>query len=161
MNNLPMAALRVLSFAAATGRVGSVFLIGDRLMDWQMSKKAAESGAEAAAFALRLIDDLTPDVVVTEELETARHKGKHTLALIAAIAQMAESSDLIDVSVPREHRYPNKYVEADALVECYPELAPWKPAKRQFFDNEPHRTVLFEALALAENMIERPGELGS
>ena len=150
-----MAALRVLAFAAATGRVGSVFLIGDKLVDWNISNKAADSGVEAAAHAQALINDLMPDVVVTEEPETASHKGKHTLALIAAIARTAEHNHLIDVSVPREHRYPNKYVEADALVDQYPELAPWKPMKRRFYDNEPRNTVLFEALALADQMLAR------
>jgi hypothetical protein len=138
----------VLAFAAATGRVGSVFLVGDRLVDWNISNKAAESGVEAAGHAQALINDLMPDAVVTEEMETA-HKGKHTLALIAAIARTAEHNHVLDVSVPREHRYPNKYAEADALVEQYPELAPWKPMKRRFYDNEPRNTVLFEALALA------------
>ena len=147
-----MAALRVLAFAAAPGRVGSVFLVGDRLLDWQMSSKAAESGVEAAAFAQSLINDLMPDVVVTEELETAGHKGKRTLDLIAAIARTAEHNDLLDVSVPHGHHYPNKYAEADALAEQYPELYPWKPVKRRFYDNEPRNTVIFEALALALQM---------
>lgn len=144
-----MAALRILAFAAATGRVGSVFLVGDKLIDWQMSSKAAECGVEAANHAQVLINDLMPDVVVTEEPESARNKGKLTLDVIAAIARTAEHNHLLDVSVPREHRYPNKYAEADALVEQYPELAPWKPMKRRFYDNEPRNTVLFEALALA------------
>ena len=144
-----MAALKVLAFAAATGRVGSVFLIGDQLMDWNISNKAAESSRDAVVHAQSLITILGPDVVVTEEPESARHKGQHTLTLIAAIAQTAEDNHLLEVSVPREHRYPNKYAEADALVERYPELAPWKPVKRRFYDNEPRNTVLFEALALA------------
>ena len=149
MKLMSMVALRVLAFAAATGRVGSVFLVGDKLVDWHISDKAAESGIEAAGHAQALINDLTPDVIVTEEPETAKHKGKHTLSLIAAIARTAEHNDLIDVSVPRDHHFSNKYAEADALVEQYPELAPWKPKKRRFYDNEPRNTVLFEALALA------------
>lgn len=147
-----MATLRLLAFAAATGRVGSVFLVGDRLLDWQISDKAADSSMEAAAFAQSLINDLTPDVVVTEELEMAGHKGKRTLDLIAAIARTAEHNHLLDVSVPHGHRYPNKYAEADALAEQYPELLPWKPVKRRFYDNEPRNTVIFEALALALQM---------
>jgi hypothetical protein len=54
-----MATLRVLAFAAASGRVGSVLLVGDRLLDWQISDKAAESGMEAATYVQRLINDLT------------------------------------------------------------------------------------------------------
>ena len=150
-----MATLRILAFAAATGRVGSVLLIGDRLVDWHTSNKAAESGIKAAAHAQSRINNLMPDVVVTEELETARRKGKHTLAIIAAIARTAEHNDLLDVSVPHRHRYPNKYAEADALAEQFPELAPWKPMKRRFYDNEPRNTVLFEALSLANQMLAR------
>ena len=149
MKAMTMAALRVLAFAAATGRVGSVFLVGGKLVDWHISNKAAESGIEAAGHAQALINDLMPDVIVTEEQETAKHKGKHTLALIAAIARTAEHNHLLEVSLPRDHHFRNKYAEADALVEQYPELAPWKPMKRRFYDNEPRNTVLFEALALA------------
>ena len=146
---MKMTALRVLAFAAATGRVGSVFLVGDELVDWHISNKAADSGGDAAAHAQTLINDLRPDVVVTEELDSAKHKGKQALAVIAAITRTAEHNHLLDVSLPREHRYANKYAEADALAERFPELMPWKPMKRRFYDNEPRNTVLFEALALA------------
>lgn len=148
-----MAALRLLAVAAASGRVGSVFLIGDTLMDWQISKKAAQSSVDAAAFAQSLINEFSPDLVVTEELDTARHKGKHTLGLVSAIARTAEHNQVLDVAVPRQHRFPNKYAEAEALICRYPELAPWKPERRHFYDNEPHNTVIFEALALAQVML--------
>lgn len=144
-----MTPLRVLAFAAASGRVGSVFFVGDELIDWHISDKAARDETEAAAHAKSLILDLRPDVVVTEEPEGARKKGSRTLRLIAAISHTAQESHLLDVAVPRAHLYPNKYAEAEALVARYPELAPWQPQKRRFFDNEPRNTVLFEALALA------------
>ena len=147
-----MAAPRILAFAAATGRIGSVFLIGDRLIDWHISNKAAESGVEAAGHAQALINRFTPDVVVTEDLGAASHKGEHTLALLSAIARTAAHNELLDVALPRKHRFQNKYAEADVLVERYPELEPWKPSKRRFYDNEPRNTVLFEALALAMMM---------
>jgi hypothetical protein len=60
---------------------------------------------------------------------------------------------LLDVAVARECCYANKYVEADALAERYPDIAAWKPKKRRFFDNEPRNTVLFEALALADEVL--------
>lgn len=146
---------RVLAFAAATGRVGSVFLIGDRLVDWHISNKAAENNVEAAGHAQTLINRFVPDVVVTEDLEAASSKGEHTLSLLSAIARTAAHNGLLDVSVPRKHPYANKYAEVDALVEEYPELAPWKPAQRRFYDNEPRNTVLFEALSLALLMQEQ------
>jgi hypothetical protein len=150
-----MAKLRLIAFAAARGRIGSVVLAGDTLIDWRISDKAAESPEHAAAHAQRLFADFAPDVVVTEEVEMARHKSMHSRALITAIAEAAERNQLMAVSLPREHRFPNKYAEADALVERFPELAPWKPPKRRFYDNEPRNTVLFEALALADQLIAK------
>lgn len=149
-----MAALRVLAFAVASKRVGSVFLVGGRLVDWQISDKASQSNVEVAGHVQSLINDLQPDVVVTEEPETAYRKGEHSLELIAAIARTAQHNNLLDVSVPRPHTHPNKYAEADALVERFPELLPWKPTKRRFYDPEPRNTVLFEALALAATLSE-------
>lgn len=146
---------RVLAFAAATGRVGSVFMIGDRLVDWHISNKAAESNVEAAGHAQTLINYLRPDVVITEDLEAAESKGEHTLSLLSAIARTAAHNGLLDVSVPRKHGFANKYAESEALVEAYPELAPWKPPQRRFYDNEPRNTVLFEALSLALSMQEQ------
>lgn len=148
-----MATTRLLAIAVASGRVGSVFMIGDTLTYWQVSVKAAESPAEAAAHAQTLINGFWPDVIVTEEPNAVRHKGAETLALIAAMAQVAEDCDLLDVQVPRVQRFANKYAEADALALRYPELAPWKPHKRRFYQAEPRNTVLFEALALADFML--------
>ena len=62
------------------------------------------------------------------------------------------------MSVPRIQDYANKYEEAAALALQYPDIKPWLPPKRRFFDNEPRSTVLFEALSLALGVIQRPGE---
>lgn len=146
-----MEPVRLLAFAAATGRIGWVFLIDGDLMDWHVSRAASESPQNAAEYAASLIAELSPTVVVTEETKTAKHKGATACALIAAMAQVAENHDLLDVRVPRAHRYRSKYEEADALIERYPDLAPWRIVRR-FFDTEPRGTVIFEALAFAETV---------
>ncbi len=152
-----MAALKLLAFSAATGRVGSVFFIGKRLMDWQMSGKAAHDGNGAAAHAQRLIDRYQPDIVVTQDLRSAGSKGARSHNVTAAIAQTAADNDLLHVAIPRPRTFDNKYAEAEMLAERYPEVAAWKPQKRRTFDNEPRNTVLFEALALAEAVIDQRG----
>jgi len=130
-----------------------VLVVDGTLTYWQLSVKAAENPAEAATYAQHLINDVWPEVVVTEAPDAARHKGAKSLALIAAMADVAENCDLLDVQVPRVQRFPNKYAEMDALAQRYPELAPWKPRKRRFYEAEPRNTVLFEALALADFML--------
>jgi hypothetical protein len=151
-----MAALRILSIAAATGRIAYVYLIGDRLMDWRISDKASHSVSEARKASERWIETLQPDVVVTEIAVSKTRKGDNTRHLIEAIADVAETAPILDVKVTREQDYPNKYAEAAALAERYPELLPWVPKQRRFFDNEHRNTVLFEALALAQTILRNP-----
>lgn len=151
-----MAALRILSIAAATGRIAYVYLVGDRLMDWRISDKASESADEAQFAATQWIETLLPDVVVTEKSVSGSRKGDHTRYLIDAVSRVAELADVLDVRVEREQVYPNKYAEAAALAVHYPELLPWVPRKRRFFDNEHRNTVLFEALALTQTILRNP-----
>lgn len=151
-----MAALRMLSIAAATGRIAYVYLIGDRLMDWRISDKASTSIQEAETAAKRWIEILQPDVVITEIPISKTRKGDNTRQLIETIANVAERAKVLDVKVTREQIYPNKYAEAAALAERYPELLPWVPRPRRFFDNEHRNTVLFEALALAQSILRDP-----
>lgn len=150
-----MARLRVLALAAARRRVGSVVLNGGTLLDWRISDKAADSTECAVAHVEKMIAEFQPDVVITEEVTTVRHKGKSTLAIIAAMGEAAEQNGHMAITLPREYRYANKYAEAEALVERLPELAPWKPERLHFYDNEPRNTVLFEALALADQILAR------
>ena len=144
-----MVALKVLAIAVACGRVGYVFISGGQLLDWKMSRKAAQSPAKAVGIVQQWINDLKPDVVVTEKIHSAIKKGQRTQEIIVAIAAIAAHNYLLDISVQRTQEYTNKYEEAGVLVLEYPELKPWLPQKRRFFDNEPRTTVLFEALALA------------
>jgi hypothetical protein len=95
------------------------------------------------------MSEFAPDVVVTEEVLLARHKGQRSIALIEALTHAAERKGLLTMTVPRQHNYLNKYAEAEALVERFPELIPWQPKRLHFYDNEPRNTVLFEALSLA------------
>ena len=148
---------RLLTLAAASGRIGMVFFVGQRLMDWRISNFAARSPRAAAAFADKLIVSLKPDVVITERAVSAAHKGDKTKALVIAMAEAAANHEVLDIAVVREFRFANKYLEAEALAERYPVLLPWKPKQRRFFDNEPRNTVLFEALALALNVAEGNG----
>jgi ribosomal protein L17 len=149
-----MAKLRVLALAAARRRVGSVVLDGTMLLDWRISDKAAENTNSARSHIRSLLADFSPDVVVTEEMATARHKGKRTHDITESMFAEAEEAGLLAVSLPRTQRFKNKYDEAEALVAEFPELAPWLPVRRRFYDNEPRNTVLFEALSLGCQLTE-------
>lgn len=151
-----MVALRVLAVAAATGRVACVFFVGDRLRDWRVSEKAAKSPENAAGMVQSWINELQPGVVVTEACSAQSTKGAKTQSLIAAVGRTAAQNYLLDVCVTPAREHKNKYDEAQALAERYPELAPWVPKPRRFFDKEPRNIVLFEAVSLALSVLQRP-----
>ena len=144
-----MAQLRVLAIAVATGKIGHVLLMGDRLLDWGLSRKASSSTTTAAEHTQRLINELKPDVVVTEKIGTETRKGSKTGELIATVAEIASHNYLLDVSVERIQRFKDKYEEAKAIAEHFPELLPWVPRKRRLWEPEPRNTIYFEAMVLA------------
>jgi len=150
-----MAGLRVLAFAAASGRIGHVFIRGGQLMDWGLSRMASGSPDRASRHAGRLIEKLKPDVVITEDVPKTSTKSQLTRSLISAIARVAEEAKLLDIRT-RTRSYANKYAEAAALTEHFPELKAWLPPRRRLWDPEPPNTVIFEALALALIVVQLP-----
>ena len=151
-----MAALKLLAIAAVSRHVAYVYLIGDRLVDWRISDRASSSAEKASATVQGWINLLKPDVVATEKIGSNVRKGAKAKAAIDAIAMVAANNEVLDVAIHREQAFPNKYLEADAIVADYPELRPWLPKKRLFYDNEPRNTVLFEAMALAQLVLRGP-----
>ena len=150
------ARLRVLAIAVATGRIGCVLLIGGELRDWRLSRTAARSAKVARAQAEKWIDVLRPDVVVTEAVPKRSSKSTKTRQLIDAIAAVAGEKELLDVKVVRTSLFENKYEEAKALGQRFPEIAAWVPKKRRIWEPEPRNTIYFEALALAMQVMSRP-----
>lgn len=154
-----MAALRVLSIAVATGRVGYVFLEGTQLLDWAVTTRVSKQSADLVGFVQELINTLKPDVVVTEKCDEESKKGTRAKRLISSIAELASHNYVLDVAVPRPRKFPSKYEEAEELVSRHPDLAGYLPKqKRRFFDFEPRNMTVFEALALAEAVIFGPPE---
>jgi len=146
-------ARRLLAIAAATGRVGYVFFIGKHLSDWRVSEKAAKLPISAAGEVQKWINELRPDVMVTEKPGPRSRKDGKTLKLNSAIERTAAQNYLLDISAERKPKHPNKYDEAKDLAKRYPEISAWLPKKRRFYDNEPRNIVLFEALMLAETIL--------
>lgn len=145
----------VLSFAAASGRVGYVFLVKGKLADWRMSGLAGQTPEAARRYAERWISKLSPNVVVTEDIGHARHKGIRTKTIVSAVAKAAAAHRVLVLAVPRRRRFQNKYVEATVLAERFPALQAWLPKPRKLWDGEPREIVYFEALALALEVVDK------
>ncbi len=149
--------LSVLAVAISSGQVGFVLLHRAALVDWGTSYDAVKSSTALVGFVQQHINDLMPDIVVTEQCGAECRKGRRTKRLIEAVALIASHNPVLDVSIPRPRPYPTKFDEAAALAKRYPEVAGYVPARRRrFFDPEPRGMILFEALILAERIIYGP-----
>ena len=147
---------RLLAVAVGTGRIGYVFLIGGKVRDWKLSKRAAMSVELARAYAETCMHTLRPDVVVTEDVPRRSLKSRRTRDMIAAVSGAAVERQILEIKVLRASAFANKYEEADALGKRFPEIAAWVPKKPRLWQPEPRNTVYFAALALAVNVIGSP-----
>lgn len=147
---------RVLSIAAASGRVGYIMLSDDELTVLGLSRKASTGADEAAMFTANLIEQTRPAVVVTELIGERSRKSAKSQCVINAIADIARVARLDDVRVLRTQAFANKYEEAAALAAAYPMLKQSLPPKRKFYESEPKAIAYFEALSMALVALERP-----
>ena len=151
-----MRGLRLMAVAATSRHVAYAFFQGADLVDWRISDRASDSVENLTASLRDWIEALAPQVIVAERPETAARKGTRAKALIRTIGEVATVAGLLHVPVVRPHDFPNKYDEATFLTARYPDLAPWLPHKRVFYENEPRNTIVFEAVVLAHTVLRDP-----
>lgn len=144
-----MAAYRTLAIAAATGRLGFVYLEDKRLVEWGISTVAAQSIENATLHTTKWLGTFKPELVVTEAINDKCLKGGHSIALIAAIEHSVQSANVLNATVTRHRAYENKYQEAEALAQDFPELSPRLAEKPAIWRREPRRMIIFEALSMA------------
>ena len=84
-----MKQLKILAMAVATGRIGYVYLLGNKLKDWGLSRKASKNAMLAGTQAHIWIDELSPDIVITESVPKSSTKSMKTCELIEAVANAA------------------------------------------------------------------------
>lgn len=149
---------RVLAVAVATGRIACVFLIDGQLKDWRQSRIAALNTKTATRVVQSWIDDLGPDLLISEHPDTAHRKGRRAKAILQTIGEVFDAAEGLNVQLARTQGYQNKYEEAKALIKKYPELLPWLPLKPPIWLPEPRQTMYFEALSLVEQVTAKPKE---
>ena len=106
----------ILAVAASTGRVTFVYLMDGALRRWGQSRLAARTPRDAKRVVSRWIDELEPDLLISEDPRAAKLKGSHIRRLLDAIAGQFEAADGLNMVLPRRQDFNNKYDEAKALV---------------------------------------------
>lgn len=148
--------IRLLSLSVMSGRVGYAVFDGDVLVDWAISRKAARSEEAVKEVLGKWLDDLAPDAVVTEDLTPSSKKRGRTTLLLKAIDNLLVARRILHVRVIRERPHRTKYIEAEHLIGRFPVLEPWRPERLHFYDNEPNSVAIFEAVALATQVLRDP-----
>lgn len=146
---------KVVGLAAANGKIGFAYLSDGELLDWGLAVKASKSVEAAYDRAKAWLSFYRPDIVVVEEIDQHSRKGPHAKALIETFGGAAYRLRLKRVAVKRPRRYPNKYIEARALADEFPQLEPWLPPPRKSWNPEKPRLIYFEALALAKEWLSQ------
>jgi hypothetical protein len=151
-----MTGLKLMAVAVHRQRLGFVYFVGGKLKNWETQTKASKSVSLAAEALQTAINAFKPNVIVTEKTGEGFCKGVRVRAITDALQRTAAENYVLDVSVTRDLGFSTLFEQTELLAELYPDLAPWRPPKRGFFDNERHRTVLFDALALAHKVLQSP-----
>ena len=116
------AQFNVLAVAVSTGRVAYVYLTNGVPDKWGMSRTASKTTQKAAQIIQSWIDDLQPDLLISERVETASRKGSRVKDVLEVIEDLFENADGLNMRLTRHQSYQNKYEEAKALANAYPAL---------------------------------------
>lgn len=139
----------VLAVAVRADRLGYVLLIDGQPRDWRISRKACLSPKAARAATDNWIKRFEPTVIVLEAHGKARRKSQKTRSIIRSVRRSARRSSALVSVVERRQHHPNKFSEAAALVDRFPEMSSVVLKRPKLWQREPRNLVYFEALALA------------
>lgn len=142
---------RVMAVAARTKRIACVILEDGLPVTWDAAGKRAKTPEKAAMKLRAWIEEHKPDVLVTENPDTAVRKGKRQIAILKAFQAVGEELPVRHLVVRRERKFANVYEEAAAFGVQFPDFAGLVPRQNKPWESEGHNVVCFEALALARD----------
>lgn len=144
---------KIMSVSVSSGTVGMVMFNNKNLTVLKTSAEAANSIQKAKQQMTKWIDKYNPDCIVTEKLDDTSRKHGRTPELIDAIAEVIKVKPILHVEVTRQYDQKNKYDEAKELSGRHPLLGKYLPSKRNIWQSEDRRMMLFEAVSNAEQII--------
>ena len=147
-----------LAVAVRTGCIAYVYLENGKPVRWGMSRKATKSTQNAAQIVKSWLDDFSPDLLISENSETAYSKGVRSRQILETIGELFETADGLNVRLTRVQSYQNKFQEAKALAQKYPELKHLCPLQPPIWMPKPRNLSYFEALSFVEQLKAKPSK---
>jgi len=149
----PQHIYKTMSIAVSSGKVGMVMFMNKQLAVLKLSVKASKSTEQAKKQMRKWIDQYQPDCIVTEQLDKQSRKHGRTPELIDAMNEVIHQHAILHVEMKRQQDFKNKYEEANALAEQYPQLKPHLKHERKIWQSEEPSMMLFEAVRNVEEVI--------
>lgn len=142
---------RVLAVAARCGRLGCVVIDNGDLIIWDSSRKGASSVQHAMASLQAWLDEFRPDVLVTENPDSAGRKQGRQLRILRAFVDIGRDANIVNLVIRRQRPFASIYDEAEHFGEQFPDFAPLIPTRPALWEKEPYQMIYFEALALVRD----------
>jgi hypothetical protein len=168
MSRFPTEFTRVLAIDIASRGLGFALLEGPlALIDWGFHNARDDRDARCQANLIWMLTKFKPDVLVIEELEQKTRRPARVRSLADAFAAAAKEHGIACRRISRKtvrSRFPTcrtKYEIAHALVERFPDIAPWCPPKRKAWMTEDPRINIFDALSFAVTHLSRAKKDGN
>lgn len=150
---------RVLAIHPCTRGFGFAVLEGrETLLDWGRKEIRRDKHARSLQQIKLMLAYYRPDVVVVEDYrDRSCRRCLRVRELIRDIMALAKERKIRTRSFSRravraafsDSTAVTRYAIAGTIIQRLPALAPWRPPVRKPWMSESHRTVIFDAVALA------------
>lgn len=147
---------------SSTGFGYSVLLSPNKLIDWGVvSTRINRLNCTVRRFQW-LVEEYKPTVIVVERPNYSVGESALAKKFVAVMSKYTAVYELPFSVIKREQvdtLFKNfdahtKYAIAEKVIEFLPQLAPFKPQKKEFYENEDSNMKIFDAVALALTFYE-------
>ena len=122
-------------------------------LDCRMSRQGGADPDAAVAVLRQWLALYRPEMVICQNPDAPGRKGRLAIAILMALSRALEDAAVQEIFVTPNKHHANVYVEAQALIRCYPTFPKAPPKQPPIWCAEPRSIVYFEALALAHEVL--------
>lgn len=145
---------RTMALASRSKRLACLIFAGQDLKVWHCSYQGSKSPEAAAAQFKTWVRKYKPDVVVFEDMQSAKRKGLRQKMILKALYNVVRNRRIKHHKIRHEKKHPNRYDEAAILAKQFPTLKHLVPKKPPIWQAEARTLVFFEALSHAIPVID-------
>lgn len=151
-----MPGLSLIAIIAIAGRAAYVYCSDGKVAACGTSRKAMRSRYSAGIVMQDLINQYQPQVVITEKIAARSRKGHRARVTTKVFQTVAAENYTLDISIAVDREGETRLEHAKALARLYPDLKHVVPGPFKFYEKEPRRLAIFDAMNLAHQLLCNP-----